>query len=108
MEREFAEIINGLNKIDFEAKFGVGVEDVFGDVLEKFKRLGLIIDDGKVIKLTYKGKLFTAAILRKFYTRSLFEEFLSKFEENKTLKMFSLLKKEKIPCTPFTKYIRKI
>jgi oxygen-independent coproporphyrinogen-3 oxidase len=48
----------GLKKREFKSKFGIEIENVFGEVLEKLRNLDLIVEDGKVIKLSYLGNLF--------------------------------------------------
>ena len=72
MEREIIyklRDINGLNKKDFETKFGVNVEKVFGFILQKFEKLGLIMNSKNSIKLTYKGQILADDII--------FEHFLT-------------------------------
>lgn len=47
-------LIKGVKKADFKEKFGVSIEDVYGDVIEKLQKDGLIIVD-ETIRLTPYG-----------------------------------------------------
>ncbi len=78
----------GLNKNNFKNKFGVEVEEVFGATLCKLEKLGLIKNDKKFVKLTYKGKLFTINIVAQFRYRTPMSKLLSIIQDNKIFKAY--------------------
>lgn len=47
--------INGIDKGQFKMRFNVEIENIYGDIINKHIKNGLIIDNGKAIKLTRKG-----------------------------------------------------
>lgn len=47
--------IKGIDKNEFKKRFNVEIEDIYGDVINKHIKNGLIIDDGRSIMLTKKG-----------------------------------------------------
>lgn len=58
----------GISAADFRRQFGVGIREVYGTVLEKLEKDGLLIfyEDGKKIKLTPKGVDVSNYVLAQF------------------------------------------
>ena len=48
-------LVEGINKEKFINRFDIKVEDIYGDVLKKHERQGLLYIDNKWIKFTSKG-----------------------------------------------------
>jgi oxygen-independent coproporphyrinogen-3 oxidase len=57
----------GLSKNLFESKFGKNPKSIFKDTWTKLENLGLI-EDGELIQLSYKGKLFADEIAKEFFS----------------------------------------
>ncbi|MEE8392105.1 MAG: radical SAM family heme chaperone HemW [Anaerolineae bacterium] len=50
-------LAEGINDIRFRARFGIGLEKVFGEELTRLKDLGLLEWDGDTARLTERGRL---------------------------------------------------
>lgn len=48
-------LMQGVDEAAFEAAFGTGLHDIYGDVIEGYCRQGFLQDDGKYLSLTEKG-----------------------------------------------------
>jgi oxygen-independent coproporphyrinogen-3 oxidase len=58
----------GLNTELFETKFGEKPKAVFESTWKRLENLGLTEDDGKIIGLSYKGKLFADEVCKEFFS----------------------------------------
>jgi oxygen-independent coproporphyrinogen-3 oxidase len=92
---------SGLDRRDFKAEFGIDVENVFGDVLQKLEKLEMITKDGDLIKLSYKGMLFADEVFKQFSSRAYFERFKTMLLNKNILKMLYLKKR-------YSKYYEKL
>lgn len=58
----------GINKNAFKQRFGVEIDDIFGDTLKKLeKKEFIIINNNSTIKLSIKGLVYMGQICREFY-----------------------------------------
>ncbi|MCX8066276.1 MAG: radical SAM family heme chaperone HemW [Anaerolineae bacterium] len=59
-------LIRGVSDERFRARFGVGLEEAFGDQLRRFVRAGLLEWDGRVARLTPRGHLLGNQVFQAF------------------------------------------
>lgn len=59
-------LIAGVTDERFRARFGVGLEEAFGDELRRLQRAGLLEWDGKVVRLTPRGYLLGNQVFQAF------------------------------------------
>jgi len=57
----------GVDKREFKQRFGLELEERFGDIVELLHNLDLVVGSGGTLKLTEKGNLFYDAVSRKFF-----------------------------------------
>lgn len=48
-------LIDGVNKSEFRKRFNINLEDIYGNVLSKYEKQGLILEDNSSYKFTRKG-----------------------------------------------------
>lgn len=58
--------VKGIKLSDFRAKFGVGLESIYGDVLEKYRNQGLIETADGYLRFTEKGIDISNRVLAEF------------------------------------------
>jgi oxygen-independent coproporphyrinogen-3 oxidase len=58
----------GLDKRLFKKAYGIDAESVFGEILIRLEKLGLIKRSNQHIQLTYKGILFSDEVCSEFYS----------------------------------------
>lgn len=59
-------LIRGVSRSEFQKNFGISVEDVYGPVLEKYSRMGLLNTEGDRIALTRAGISVSNPIMADF------------------------------------------
>lgn len=59
-------LAEGVNDIRFRARFGLGLEDVFGEDMVRLRDLGLLRWDGKAAWLTARGRLLGNQVFQHF------------------------------------------
>lgn len=59
-----------VNARKFKEIFGVEINNIFGDVLDRLESLGLVTIGNTFIKLTEKGKIYVDNISKMFYTEN--------------------------------------
>lgn len=59
--------VGNVFKTDFQARFGVPMDLVYGDVLRALEAEGYLTDDGEEVRLTRKGQLYSNAVWERFY-----------------------------------------
>lgn len=101
MEREIIKgLLNflhkGLDKKIFKLKFGVDVEDKFGDIFNNLKEMGFITNYKHFIRLTYEGKLFAYDVVSNFYSWNFFDRNINAFLNKKLIKYLYLKFKTKM------------
>jgi oxygen-independent coproporphyrinogen-3 oxidase len=72
-ERQARYMVLGLRclavgKRAFRTAFGVDMDDVFGDVIDRLADAGLVTDDNEQVRMTTRGKHFASNVLKAFYT----------------------------------------
>ncbi len=96
IERETIRMLRapeGVNRSDFNTRFGIPVEKLFDEPLQKLIRTGFITDDGQSYKLSYKGLLFTVEVFKEFYSQDLVTIPKDVIYSNQFLKHYFLKKK---------------
>jgi oxygen-independent coproporphyrinogen-3 oxidase len=96
IERETIRMLRtpeGVNKSDFNARFGIAIEKLFDEPLQKLTRSGFIMDDGRSYKLSYKGLLFTVEVFKQFYSHDPVTRLKDVIYSNKFLKHCFLKKR---------------
>ena len=61
---------NGVSKQEFADSFSIGIEELYGEVLCKWERLGMLIQSGDCIRLTDAGIDVSNLVLADFLMRS--------------------------------------
>lgn len=59
-------LIEGLKKSDFYLEFGKDIHNVYGKIIEDLKKQGLLIENGRFLKLTTKGLDFANNVFVEF------------------------------------------
>lgn len=59
-------LIEGLEKSDFYLEFGKDIHDVYGTIIQNLKEQGLLLENGRFIKLTTKGLDFANNVFMEF------------------------------------------
>jgi oxygen-independent coproporphyrinogen-3 oxidase len=61
-------VIQGIDKEDFQSRFGISLEDAYGIEIKKLVNVGLLewIDNGRRIRLTTKGRLLGNQVFMEF------------------------------------------
>ncbi|MFW6082885.1 MAG: radical SAM family heme chaperone HemW [Chloroflexota bacterium] len=59
-------LAEGINAEEFLARFGVGLQDLYGSELGDLSRLGLLSWDGEVARLTRRGRLLGNQVFERF------------------------------------------
>lgn len=96
IERETIRMLRapgGVNKSDFNARFGIAVEKLFDEPLQKLIGAGFITDDGQSYRLSYKGLLFTVEVFKQFFSQDLVTRLKDVIYRNQLLKHYFLRKK---------------
>jgi oxygen-independent coproporphyrinogen-3 oxidase len=96
IERETIRMLRapgGVNKDDFNSRFGVSVEKLFDEPLRRMISTGFITDDGQSYKLSYKGLLFTVEVFKQFYSQDPVTRLKDVIYGNQFLKHYFLKKK---------------
>ncbi|WP_088044414.1 radical SAM family heme chaperone HemW [Bacillus sp. EAC] len=58
--------MKGVSQIEFQAKFGAPINEVFPNVIEKLTKDGLVEFDHEFLRLTHKGKLLGNEVFQQF------------------------------------------
>jgi oxygen-independent coproporphyrinogen-3 oxidase len=58
---------NGIDKQSFHKRFGIPVEDIYSDIIERLEETGLIESNSHYLRLTEKGLLFADEVCIEFY-----------------------------------------
>ncbi len=58
--------IDGINKKQFQRKFSKDIYEIYGEIINRFKDLKMINDDGNKIYLTEKGIEVSNSIMCEF------------------------------------------
>lgn len=56
-----------VSKEEFRERFGVGIKDIYGEIIEKLKKWSLIEESASMISLTEKGMGYVASISKLFF-----------------------------------------
>ena len=59
-------MINGISKKEFQEYFGTSVENIYGEILEKYKKAGMLIEDQDRIFLSRPGIHVSNSIMADF------------------------------------------
>jgi oxygen-independent coproporphyrinogen-3 oxidase len=57
---------SGVSRVEFERRFGVGIEDVYGAAIGEFEGLGLIESEGDWVRLSGRGRLLGNEVFERF------------------------------------------
>jgi oxygen-independent coproporphyrinogen-3 oxidase len=57
---------SGISKVEFERRFGVPVEDVYGVAISEFEGLGLVESEGEWVRLSRRGRLLGNEVFERF------------------------------------------
>ena len=83
----------GVSRSDFSTRFGLDVDVMFGERLEKLKQAGMITDDGETYRLSKKGLLFAVEVFKQFYSQDAVSRFKNMIYNNESLKGLFLNKR---------------
>ncbi len=64
-------LMEGVSDARFRARFGVGLEETFGQELARLRQLGLVEWDGQVVRLTSRGRLLGNQVFQQFLPEAL-------------------------------------
>ena len=59
--------VGNVIKNDFQTRFGVSMDSIFGDLLNELSAEGYLTDDGNEVRMTRKGQLYSNAVWERFY-----------------------------------------
>ena len=59
-------LIKGISKHDFHTAFGIDIHEVYGEAIEKLKKLGLLDENRQYLKLTSHGLDFANDVFIEF------------------------------------------
>jgi coproporphyrinogen III oxidase-like Fe-S oxidoreductase len=96
IEREIVFMLrsqDGVNKRDFNTGFGIDMDTLFSEPLQKLRKSGMIEDDGGTYRLSKKGLLFCAEVFKEFYSQDFVDRFKNVIYSKKHLKNLFLNKK---------------
>ncbi|HYP39067.1 MAG TPA: radical SAM family heme chaperone HemW [Chloroflexia bacterium] len=57
---------SGVSKVEFERRFGVPIEDVYGATIREFEQLGLLEAEGEWVRLSQRGRLLGNEVFERF------------------------------------------
>ncbi|MDF1551814.1 MAG: coproporphyrinogen-III oxidase family protein [Deferrisomatales bacterium] len=64
----------GVNRREFDERFGVDIEQMFIGPWDRLREAGMITDDGETFRLSYKGLVFAVEVIKQFYSENLMDK----------------------------------